>query len=248
MVNQHRTWLGFLLSLAFHSALAAAVVVGLKSEDSANGLQAQIQDTSISMEMVMGMVVEETPPEPVKAPEPIAKEEVADPTIKPEQVKPKEPEPKKEKPKEKVKEKPKNKPKDKPKKDLAKGDREINSDAKANSLSRGNTNITTTNPNLIGNGHNSDEANAYKTALRREIERHKRYPQRAKMMRKQGIVKVGFNIGSDGSLSNFRVMEPSGIEDLDKAALNAVQSARSIGPRPQGLPSTMSVPISFKLL
>ena len=35
----------------------------------------------------------------------------------------------------------------------------------------------------------------YRAAIRREIERHKRYPARAKMMRKQGVVSVSFSVG-----------------------------------------------------
>ena len=54
-------------------------------------------------------------------------------------------------------------------------------------------------------GANTDELNAYRAAIRREIERHKRYPARAKMMRKQGIVNVSFSVGADGSLSGERV-------------------------------------------
>ena len=107
--------------------------------------------------------------------------------------------------------------------------------------------VTTSNPNLVGSGNSSDEANAYRSALRREIERHKRYPQRAKVMRKQGIVTVGFNIGSDGTLSGERVIKSSGNEDLDNAALEAVRRARSIGPRPNGVSSSISVPISFTI-
>lgn len=67
------------------------------------------------------------------------------------------------------------------------------------------------------------------------------------MMRRQGIVTIAFTIGADGSLSNVRVVKSSGTNDLDQAALNAVQSARSIGPRPKGMSSAINVPISFKI-
>ena len=98
-----------------------------------------------------------------------------------------------------------------------------------------------------GSGANTDEHNAYRAAIRREIERHKRYPARAKMMRKQGIVNVSFSVGGDGSLSGERVTKSSGDESLDNAALEAVRSARPVGPKPAGFASSVSVPISFTI-
>ncbi|PJG82856.1 TonB family protein [Caviibacterium pharyngocola] len=253
MANKHRSWLGFWLSLLFHSAVIGALFYTVKS-DSASAYQAQVTDTNISMEMIMGMV-EETPPEPeqVSEPEPVVQETLPDPTVKPLPEKPKEPEKKKEKPKEKPKlqEKPKDKPKEKPKKPvdsaMPKGERTIKSEHKVNSAASAPAKATTDNQNLAGSGASADELNAYRSALRREIERHKRYPQRAKMMRKQGVVNVNFTLGADGGLTNVRVGQSSGAEDLDTAAVAAVQNARSIGPRPKGMDANISVPISFKL-
>ena len=87
----------------------------------------------------------------------------------------------------------------------------------------------------VATGANTDEHNAYRAAIRREIERHKRYPARAKMMRKQGIVNVSFSVGGDGSLSGERVTKSSGDESLDNAALEAVRSARPVGPKTCGI-------------
>ena len=89
--------------------------------------------------------------------------------------------------------------------------------------------------------------NQTRAAIRREIERHKRYPARAKMMRKQGVVSVSFSVGADGSLSGERVTNSSGDESLDNAALEAVRSARPVGPKPAGFTSSVSVPISFTI-
>lgn len=249
-MKKYHSWFGFFFSLVFHSALIAGFFWFTKPDDSANGYSADLIGTEISMEMLMGMVVDDSKPEPVAEPEPdpVVTEVVADPTIKPEpEKKLKEPEKPKDKPKEKPKKKPKERTKQKQPKDLPKGDRDIDSDDKVNSQAMGLGGVTTSNPNLIGTGNSTDEVAAYKSALRREIERHKRYPQRAKMMRKQGIVTVSFAIGADGSLSQISIAKSSGSEDLDKAALSAVQSARSIGQKPAGLPSQITVPISFKL-
>jgi len=180
------------------------------------------------------------------------------PTKKPEPEKKKEPEKKPEKPIEKPKPKPKEKPKEKPKnevktekpvempKNLPIGDKNINSTATANSKAT-TTGQPGTNGVQGGSGANTDELNAYRAAIRREIERHKRYPARAKMMRKQGVVSVSFSVGADGSLSGERVTNSSGDESLDNAALEAVRSARPVGPKPAGFTSSVSVPISFTI-
>ena len=163
-----------------------------------------------------------------------------------------------EKPIEKPKPKPKEKPKEKPKnevktekavempKNLPIGDKNINSMATANSKAT-TTGQPGTNGIQGGSGANTDEHNAYRAAIRREIERHKRYPARAKMMRKQGIVNVSFSVGADGSLSGERVTKSSGDESLDNAALEAVRSARPVGPKPAGFASSVNVPISFTI-
>ncbi|MCE3056692.1 energy transducer TonB [Aggregatibacter actinomycetemcomitans] len=251
MQTAKRSLLSLLLSLLIH-----AVIVYLlfwshvkKSDFSANSVVGELS-TSISMEMLMAQVEAEPPPVEEKAPEPEKQETVDDPTVKPEPPKvekPKEPEKPKEKPKENPKEKPKEKPKQKPRTDVPVGDKTVDSNASVNSKATSTGPVTTNNPNLAGSGASSDERNAYLSAIRREIEKHKRYPTRAKMMRKQGIVTVSFSIGADGSISGASIVKSSGAEDLDNAALSAVNSARSIGPRPAGISSSISVPISFKI-
>ena len=131
-------------------------------------------------------------------------------------------------------------------KNLPIGDKNINSTATANSKAT-TTGQPSTNGVQGGTGSNTDELNAYRAAIRREIERHKRYPARAKMMRKQGVVSVSFSVGADGSLSGERVTTSSGDESLDNAALEAVRSARPVGPKPAGFASSVSVPISFTI-
>ena len=240
MQNAKRSLLSFLLSAAIH----IAIIVWLfdshvnTTDMSANSATGEIS-TSISMEMMMAMVEADPPPVEEKAPEPEKQETVEDPTVKPEP-------PKVEKPKEPEKpQEPKEKPKPSP--DVAIGDRTVESNASVNSKATTTGPATTTNPNLVGNGASGSELDAYRSALRREIERHKRYPARAKMMRKQGVVTVSFTIGADGSITGVAIAKSSGVEDLDNAALSAVNSARSIGPRPAGMGASISVPISFKI-
>lgn len=262
-----RSLLGLVISLLVHGAIVGALLWNWhKPSEAASNAEGEIS-TTISMEMIQGMRVEEPAPEPEPEPQQAESEQekqetVADPTKQPEPEKKKEPEKKPEKPIEKPIEKPKPKPKEKPKekpknevktekpvempKNLPIGDKNINSTATANSKAT-TTGQPGTNGVQGGSGTNTDELNAYRAAIRREIERHKRYPARAKMMRKQGVVSVSFSVGADGSLSGERVTTSSGDESLDNAALEAVRSARPVGPKPAGFTSSVSVPISFTI-
>ncbi|AXP61174.1 TPA: TonB family protein [Haemophilus influenzae] len=260
MQQTKRSLLGLLISLIVHGIVIGFILWNWnKPSDSANSAQGDIS-TSISMELLQGMVLEEPAPEPENVqkepepePEPEKQEIVEDPTIKPEPKKIKEPEKEKPKPKEKPKEKPKNKPKKEVKpqqkpinKDLPKGDKNIDSSANVNDKAS-TTSAANSNAQVAGSGTDTSEIAAYRSAIRREIESHKRYPTRAKIMRKQGKVSVSFNVGADGSLSGARVTKSSGDESLDKAALDAINVSRSVGTRPAGFPSSLSVQISFTL-
>lgn len=256
MQQTKRSLLGLLISLIAHGIVIGFILWNWnKPSDSANSAQGDIS-TSISMELLQGMVLEEPAPEPEnvqKEPEPEKQEIVEDPTIKPEPKKIKEPEKEKPKPKEKPKEKPKNKPKKEVKpqekpinKDLPKGDKNIDSSANVNDKAS-TTSAANSNAQVAGSGTDTSEMAAYRSAIRREIESHKRYPTRAKIMRKQGKVSVSFNVGADGSLSGAKVTKSSGDESLDKAALDAINVSRSVGTRPAGFPSSLNVQISFTL-
>ncbi|WP_432745163.1 energy transducer TonB [Haemophilus influenzae] len=260
MQQTKRSLLGLLISLIVHGIVIGFILWNWnKPSDSANSAQGDIS-TSISMELLQGMVLEEPAPEPENVqkepepePEPEKQEIVEDPTIKPEPKKIKEPEKEKPKPKEKPKEKPKNKPKKEVKpqqkpinKDLPKGDKNIDSSANVNDKAS-TTSAANSNAQVAGSGTDTSEIAAYRSAIRREIESHKRYPTRAKIMRKQGKVSVSFNVGADGSLSGAKVTKSSGDESLDKAALDAINVSRSVGTRPAGFPSSLNVQISFTL-
>ena len=229
-----RSLLGLLISLLIHGSILGALFWNWHTpHEAASDAPGEIS-TTISMEMIQGMRVEEPTPEPEPEPQQVEPEPekhdiVEDPTKKPEPEKKKEPE----------------KPVEMPK-SLPIGDKNINSTATANSKAT-TTGQLGTNGVQGGSGTNTDELNAYRAAIRREIERHKRYPARAKMMRKQGVVSVSFSVSSDGSLSGERVTNSSGDESLDNAALEAVRSARPVGPKPAGFASSVSVPISFTI-
>lgn len=259
MPQAKRSFLGLAISLFVHALIVGSLFWSWhKPSESANSAPGELS-TAISMEMLQGMVMEEPAPEPEKAqpePEPEKQDVVEDPTKKPEPKKIKEPEKPKdkpkpiEKPKEKTKEKPKKevvKPQDKPiNRDLPKGDKNIDSSANVNAKAT-TTALTNSNGQVAGAGSDNSEIAAYRTAIRREIERHKRYPARAKMMRKQGRVGISFSVAADGALTNERVVQSSGDESLDNAALEAVKNAKPVGTRPAGFPLGLNVPISFTL-
>lgn len=253
-MGKYRSFIGFGLSLWLHLSIAAFFVCIIHQEnDSANGFQADVISTHISMEMLAASMINdpEPSPEPEVKPVELPKEEVPDPTIQPEPVKapepPKEPEkPKEEPPKQKPKEKPKKKPKQQ-NKALPKSDVQVNSTALVNQQATTTGAITSNNPNLVGKGYSTDELSAYRSALRREIERHKRYPNRARMMRKQGVVTVVFKINQAGQISDILVAKSSGVEELDNAAISAVNNARPIGSPPAGLGNQLTIPINFTI-
>ncbi|EGV06551.1 outer membrane receptor-mediated transport energizer protein TonB family protein [Haemophilus pittmaniae HK 85] len=81
-----RSLLGLLVSLLVHGLIVGALWWGWqKHEEAANSMPGEIS-TTISMEMIQGMRMEEPAPEPEpqSEPEPEKQEVVADPTLKPE--------------------------------------------------------------------------------------------------------------------------------------------------------------------
>lgn len=237
-MQARRSLFSLLVSLLVHGVIIGLLFFGVQQKsDTTNSASGEIS-TAISMEMLQAIVQENPQPKPeVKQPEPDKVEIIDDPTLKSKPLKVK-----------KLKEPKKpNKPIEKPKTEIPKNDRAIRSNAAINSKATTLSQATTTNPNLAGSGNNTSELAAYRSALRREIERHKHYPNRAKMMRKQGTVIIAFSIGADGSISGAHVVTSSGSSDLDNAAISAVNRAKSIGPRPTGMDAGVSVPINFNL-
>ncbi|WP_205352801.1 energy transducer TonB, partial [Vibrio cholerae] len=71
----------------------------------------------------------------------------------------------------------------------------------------------------IGQG---ESENHYISLLRREIERHKRYPAQARRMQDEGLVVVRFSLTDEGYISSVVLEQTSGVASLDNAALAAV--------------------------
>ncbi|PHM73969.1 energy transducer TonB [Xenorhabdus kozodoii] len=98
---------------------------------------------------------------------------------------------------------------------------------------------------LVGQGNS--EVDNYYARLRQEIERHKRYPRKAKRMKQQGIVTVSFTLLADGTLTAAKVVNSSGNNILDNAALDAINHANSVGSIPTGTAPNVTLTLDFTL-
>ncbi len=96
----------------------------------------------------------------------------------------------------------------------------------------------------IGQGESD---NHYISSLRREIERHKRYPSQARRMQHEGHVVVSFSLTSEGAVSKVDIENTSGIASLDNAAIAAVKRVKSIGPKPESVLNPLVVSLDFQL-
>lgn len=241
----HYTKPAFYVTTAIYSALFAGAVWSFdKPQQSANSVSGEISPT-ISMELLSANIVEEQKPqlepevkpepEPEKIVEAQKQEIVPDPTVKKEME-----QPKKERKKEVVERKRERKKHHEHRKMHRPASQAVQSKAQG-------APVTTQQQNLQGTGASSDELAAYRSALRREIEKHKRYSQRAKMLHRQGTVVVQFTLMNDGSIQNVRLHRSSGYEELDQSAMDAVAKANSVGARPAELAAEQKIPIKFML-
>ncbi|WP_237386014.1 energy transducer TonB [Xenorhabdus sp. Sc-CR9] len=219
-----------------------------------------ITNNAPAMELSITMIAApswESEPEPVSPPPPLlmvpesltTPKIVLDKAIHPENKVEKPPEPskpkkhkkqQKEKPQEMAEKKPAPSPQVQKDSHTAKetnGSNQINSQG---SMSR----AATSQP-LVGQGNS--EMDNYNSRLRQEIERHKRYPRKAKRMRQEGTVTVHFTLLNDGSITTARIAQSSGNNALDNEALNAINRARSVGVRPSNMKPEMTVALDFTL-
>ena len=91
---------------------------------------------------------------------------------------------------------------------------------------------------------------AYLAALAAQIDRSKFYPRQSRRRQEQGTVVVSFVVERDGRLTDLLVLDSSGFERLDDAAIKTLQKASPVRPIPQTLGRerwSISVPIAFQL-
>ncbi|MEN0077135.1 MAG: energy transducer TonB, partial [Paracraurococcus sp.] len=91
---------------------------------------------------------------------------------------------------------------------------------------------------------------SYISRLFAALERHKNYPQEARLRRIQGVALLRFGMRRDGSVVSYRLVRGTGDSSLDEAVLAMIQRASPLPAPPDDLPGDpveLSVPIRFSL-
>ncbi|MDR3154735.1 MAG: energy transducer TonB [Deltaproteobacteria bacterium] len=192
--------------------------------------------------------LEEPEPEPEPDPEPVSfvesTSEMADPIIPP----PPPEEPKAEKPK------PKPKPKPQP----------VAPPAATTGAPADTVGMPDGAPGLPGGGPGSgqggvgggtgkgtrDAREAYKTKVRRKLERNKKYPPSAMREHLQGIATVRFTINRSGTVTNYSLVKGSGHGILDDEVMALIRRVTPFPEFPAEIPEptmTLTAPIQFRI-
>ncbi|UCH48277.1 MAG: TonB family protein [Betaproteobacteria bacterium] len=87
---------------------------------------------------------------------------------------------------------------------------------------------------------------AYRQAISQEIMRHMLYPRVAVMRKWQGKTVVEMQLAADGSVTRMIIVESSGREVLDEAALKMVKKSLPLPKPPPGV-RAVKVPVVFRL-
>lgn len=98
-------------------------------------------------------------------------------------------------------------------------------------------------------GDTENALNLYLAKVRDTIDYHKRYPQRAKIRRQQGIVKVSFEINARGYAEKVSVAQSSGSQILDRATRDLLSRLRFQAPPKdlKSIPVAVTVPVEYNL-
>jgi protein TonB len=91
---------------------------------------------------------------------------------------------------------------------------------------------------------------SYVGRLSAALERAKRYPQRARLRRSEGIAHLNFSMRRDGSVVNWRIVRSTGDADLDEAVGEMIERASPLPappPEMEGDPINLTVPINFNM-
>ncbi len=95
----------------------------------------------------------------------------------------------------------------------------------------------------------NDPVLRYALQIQDRVAKSIRYPSREKEMGISGRVKLRLHLFRDGTLGNAMISEPSGVEVLDREALQAVESQAPYPPFPSDLPQQelwLELPVLFK--
>ena len=90
----------------------------------------------------------------------------------------------------------------------------------------------------------------YQQIISAKIKQHEEYPPVAKRRHWEGTTVVQLQLTPEGKVTDISVVEKSGYEILDEAAVKMVRKASPLPPPPESLPRrdrTVLVPIKFRL-
>ncbi len=99
-------------------------------------------------------------------------------------------------------------------------------------------------------GASSSTASAVPTweaEVRARLERAKRYPAGARIMKQQDTVTVVFHVDGSGRVSGGRIKRSSGFEELEGESLSLIARVSPLPPPPGGAARDFSVPIQFHI-
>jgi protein TonB len=105
----------------------------------------------------------------------------------------------------------------------------------------------------IGGGSGQGNPNAmaaYKTQIKRRLERHKKYPPAARREKLQGTVSVRFTIARDGRVISSQIVKSSGHPILDDEASGLIRRVDPFPAFPKELSEntiSLTAPIQFNL-
>ncbi|MBW3695046.1 TonB family protein [Vibrio sp. T187] len=86
--------------------------------------------------------------------------------------------------------------------------------------------------------------------LHAHLEREKRYPRKARRMRKQGMPVISFTMNRDGTVLGVRLVKSSGTPSLDNEAIALAYRAQPLPKPPKLVPDqelTLTLPINFTM-
>lgn len=87
----------------------------------------------------------------------------------------------------------------------------------------------------------------YQSALAEAIEREKFYPSLARRLNQEGIIRVGFTVLADGSITNIHLVEPSAATALNRGAIEAIKRVGQFKPIPPAL-NMQSMELNISLI
>ncbi|MDR1656616.1 MAG: energy transducer TonB [Deltaproteobacteria bacterium] len=97
----------------------------------------------------------------------------------------------------------------------------------------------------------ADPLAAYKSQVRRKLERYRKYPPSARSSRLEGVVQVSFTINRQGQVVAFKMLGSSGHAILDEEAAALIRRINPLPAFPSELQSLntleLTVPIKFAL-